>query len=382
MSALAEPIATEKGAAPETKAADDSKTMSRKDKQKLYRENDKAQINSDGNISGSLYKNGRFVKATIKKRYFELVGDKLYSYKSKKKFDEKGDDLSKQKSELIVGLQSATRCLLDDKLQMVPIHLVFIVDEENKKTKKIKQKKVSKVLYVRYQMVGRGDENDAAGAEADAEAELWTIAFNKLVDPDAAAKVKAEASDAVKADAKAHYAKGKGRGRGKKKQRPSLADSLAGKGFSEAMDETRKMRGFKRQQTELNLLTSIKDEEPVLIRKRSFKRQETADGKEYFSNVETNETVWTMPEDGILESAALIAAGVYFKRYENPEGKEYFVNTVTQATVWTLPEGGVLESAAAGLKFKSYKTPEGKEYFVNTVTQATVWALPEGGVVE
>ena len=70
-----------------------------------------------------------------------------------------------------------------------------------------------------------------------------------------------------------------------------------------------------------------------------------------------------MPEDGILESAALIAAGVYFKRYENPEGKEYFVNTVTQATVWTLPEGGVLESAAAGLKFKSYKTPEGRRKF-------------------
>ena len=89
-----------------------------------------------------------------------------------------------------------------------------------------------------------------------------------------------------------------------------------------------------------------------------------------------------MPEDGILESDASIAAGVYFTRYETPEGKEYFVNTVTRATVWTLPEGGVLASAAAGLKFKSYKTPEGKEYFVNTVTQATVWTLPEGGVVE
>ena len=408
--------------------------QTRRDKQKKLRAMEQAMINSDGNVSGTLHTPGWM--GTVKKRYFELVGNRLYSYKSKKKFDEKSD-LQKEKSELLVGLQSATRCQYNEKKQMVPIHLVFVIGKQNSDTKLVEQKKVSKVMWVHvhYDMTkrkGRQQENFAELANSENGADIWADAFSKLIP---------SAAELADADAKAHYAKlnqggtareiakmhagNQGSGeikqledeikllkqkkskasddddeeeearlekmikqakaqlielkKSKKKQkRPTLAQSLNNFGFAalaaEANEENEIIRSYKRQQT------------PDGEEKRSYKRQQTPDGEEHFVNQATQETTWELPEDGLLnvESAAAKANST-FKRFSTPEGKTYFMNTVTNETCWSLPKGATLEDEAGPptpQKFGRFQTAEGKDYFVNKTTQETCWTLPKGAVVE
>ncbi len=79
-------------------------------------------------ISGCMYKKGRIIKSNLKKRYFQLVGQRLYFYASKA-VAAKGVGAAKG-SELLTGLQSARIGGLDKALQMVSIHLVLANNEK------------------------------------------------------------------------------------------------------------------------------------------------------------------------------------------------------------------------------------------------------------
>ena len=81
-------------------------------------------------------------------------------------------------------------------------------------------------------------------------------------------------------------------------------------------------------------------------KRTSFRKIDDAEHGVYFQNVETNETVWKLPEDGdaVVEENQLQTNPVKrksFKRVENAEHGVYFQDVETNDTVWELPEDGI-----------------------------------------
>ena len=91
------------------------------------------------------------------------------------------------------------------------------------------------------------------------------------------------------------------------------------------------------------------------IRKQSFIRHESADGKEYFSNAETTETTWNLPKGAILlpsvqesgssQTSNPVAAGKagegqtadWNSVKDEASGKTYYHNTKNNSVTWTKP---------------------------------------------
>lgn len=62
----------------------------------------------------------------------------------------------------------------------------------------------------------------------------------------------------------------------------------------------------------------------------------TADGRPYYFNLSTKQTVWTKPEEMKQDSKPAVGACPW-KEYRTPEGKVYYFNSQTQASSWTVP---------------------------------------------
>lgn len=94
-----------------------------------------------------------------------------------------------------------------------------------------------------------------------------------------------------------------------------------------------------------------------------------------------------------------------WNEYSTPDGRKYYVNSVTGQSVWEMPpevaekkKKEEAESAAAktlagmgrgaesgsegSVEWEEFSTSEGKPYYVNRKTRESVWALPAGAAVK
>jgi hypothetical protein len=81
-------------------------------------------------------------------------------------------------------------------------------------------------------------------------------------------------------------------------------------------------------------------------KRKSFRKIDDAEHGVYFQNVETNDTVWELPEDGdaVVEENQLQTNPMKrksFKRIDDTEHGVYFQDVETNDTVWELPEDGI-----------------------------------------
>jgi hypothetical protein len=85
-------------------------------------------------------------------------------------------------------------------------------------------------------------------------------------------------------------------------------------------------------------------------RRKSFRKIEDEEHGIFFENIETEETVWEVPEDGdvVVDEHQLQTNPMKrksFKQIEDAEHGVYFQNVETDATVWKLPVDGELETS-------------------------------------
>jgi hypothetical protein len=84
-------------------------------------------------------------------------------------------------------------------------------------------------------------------------------------------------------------------------------------------------------------------------RRKSFRKIEDEEHGTFFENIETEETVWVVPEDGdvVVDEHQLQTNPMKrksFKKIEDAEHGVYFQNVETDDTFWELPEDGELET--------------------------------------
>ena len=84
-------------------------------------------------------------------------------------------------------------------------------------------------------------------------------------------------------------------------------------------------------------------------RRKSFRKIEDEEHGTFFENIETEETVWVVPEDGdvVVDEHQLQTNPMKrksFKKIEDAEHGVYFQNVETDETFWKLPEDGELET--------------------------------------
>ncbi|KAG0044771.1 hypothetical protein BGZ83_009962 [Gryganskiella cystojenkinii] len=68
-----------------------------------------------------------------------------------------------------------------------------------------------------------------------------------------------------------------------------------------------------------------------------------------------------------------------WKEYTHQDGRKYYYNSLTKDTVWQKPNElkTAKELELEESPWKEYKTPEGKKYYHNSSTSTTVWTAPE-----
>ncbi|KAF9192850.1 PRP40 pre-mRNA processing factor 40 [Haplosporangium sp. Z 767] len=87
--------------------------------------------------------------------------------------------------------------------------------------------------------------------------------------------------------------------------------------------------------------------------------------------------------DSQLPSTSTSAPGTSSKNvwteYTHQDGRKYYYNTITKQTVWQKPKElkSPKELALEASPWKEYSTPEGKKYYHNANTSKTVWIIPE-----
>ena len=84
-------------------------------------------------------------------------------------------------------------------------------------------------------------------------------------------------------------------------------------------------------------------------RRKLFRKIEDEEHGTFFENIETEETVWVVPEDGdvVVDEHQLQTNPMKrksFKKIEDAEHGVYFQNVETDDTFWELPEDGELET--------------------------------------
>jgi hypothetical protein len=152
---------------------------------------------------------------------------------------------------------------------------------------------------------------------------------------------------------------------------------------------------------------------------RNFYSLETEDGEHYYVDALTKETVWDLPDWGILVDQGVtlpddvpplspdckpLVMERHFYIAEAADGEVYYVDADTEETVWDLPEGAIVvddeEEGSVGSVSKSDSddgelpsdfpsqiyyaadSGDGETYYVDSVTKETVWELPEGAVLQ
>ena len=133
-----------------------------------------------------------------------------------------------------------------------------------------------------------------------------------------------------------------------------------------------------------------------------FRRIEDSEVGAYFQDVETDETVWELPEDGQvmdeeeeeLQDNAMNTVR-WFVKLEDDEVGVYFLDVETDETVWELPDDGQVmdeeeeeeeeelqDNAMNTVRwFVKLEDDEVGVYFLDVETDETVWELPEDGQV-
>ena len=61
-------------------------------------------------------------------------------------------------------------------------------------------------------------------------------------------------------------------------------------------------------------------------------------GREYFKNVDTNDTSWELPNGASVEGSSDAQRSRWWKRYSVEHGREYFENVESRDVTWVLPE--------------------------------------------
>ena len=63
----------------------------------------------------------------------------------------------------------------------------------------------------------------------------------------------------------------------------------------------------------------------------------TAEGRDYYVEEDTNESVWELPPDAVVQLRKR-----KFTKYTTAEGRDYYVEEDTNKSVWELPPDGEL----------------------------------------
>ena len=65
--------------------------------------------------------------------------------------------------------------------------------------------------------------------------------------------------------------------------------------------------------------------------------------------------------------------------HKSPDGRVYFYNTVTKQSVWEKPDDlkSSTELLLANCQWKEYKSDNGRIYFHNNETKESVWTIPK-----
>ena len=68
-----------------------------------------------------------------------------------------------------------------------------------------------------------------------------------------------------------------------------------------------------------------------------WSEHKSLDGKTYFYNKETKESIWEKPDD-LKTPAELLLSKCPWKEHHSDDGKTYYHNVDTKTSVWTIPE--------------------------------------------
>merc|ERR1719163_953329 len=110
----------------------------------------------------------------------------------------------------------------------------------------------------------------------------------------------------------------------------------------------------------------------------------------YYHCIETGETTWDRPADGIVQTVSKAPSSADtvlayelsggWVRYEPPDAKAYYHNPETGVTQWDAPPG--VETAQDKdvdlSRWEEAFDDDGTPYYYNQVTQETQWDPPPG----
>ncbi len=83
--------------------------------------------------------------------------------------------------------------------------------------------------------------------------------------------------------------------------------------------------------------------------------------------------------NGIKMSSAKDASKPSWTEHKAPDGRTYYYNESTKQSVWEKPDElkSEAEAALSRCPWKEYTSEQGKTYFHNTATKESVWSIPK-----